>query len=86
LTSRLDNALMSVLCYFPCQEARGLASDARLEPPNTRALVRRIVKLLDERDWGVVRTREVLRAYLAEGKPVARRVKRKPVARRVRRT
>ena len=63
-----------------------MASDARLESPNTRALVQRIVELLDERDWGDVRTREVLRAYLAEGKPVARRVKRKPVARRVRRT
>ncbi len=83
LDAKLDNALMSVLCYFPCQEARNLASDARLEPHDIRTLVQRIVTLLDEYDWGDVRSREVLRAYLPARKPVARR--RKPVARRVKR-
>ena len=86
----LDNALMNVLCYFapPCQaasqEARGLASDARLEPPGMRTLVRRIVILLDEYDWNDVRSREVLRVWLKECKPVTRRAKKKPMPRRIR--
>ena len=72
----LATALLNVLMYFPCQEARELASRMIAGRRAPRDELRRVLALIDREDWHNVQATEVLRKYARE-KPVARRVTRR---------
>lgn len=77
----LSTALLNVLMYFPCQEARGLASEMLAYRNVTQYKLLRIVLLAEQEDWHNTQVIEILRKHAeivsARKKPVARRVTRK---------
>jgi hypothetical protein len=81
MNARLTTALLNVLSYFPCQEAREIASTALAEKRAREEDLRRVLVLINREGWRNEQATAMLRAEV--GKTMAKR--KKPVARRVKR-